>query len=209
MSTEQLSPTARVLLGLLRYRPRTGYDIKSVIEVSTRFFWGASYGQIYPALKRLQRQGLVTSEERPRGGRRRTVYELTPKGAETFRAWLTDRERWTVEYRDEWLLRLFFGDLLPPEEALANVRAAQAVFAGLARQLREHSEPRARQGVEAGERFAPLALEFGLEFLEWAARWYARVERRLVAEQGAAGATSRQGRGRRRRREGTAARDRR
>ena len=44
---------------MLRLGSRTGYDIKQKIEISTRFFWGASYGQIYPELKRLAAVGLV------------------------------------------------------------------------------------------------------------------------------------------------------
>jgi PadR family transcriptional regulator AphA len=182
MSNFDLSPTARVILGFLRFGPRTGYDIKSVIEVSTRFFWGASYGQIYPELKRLERIGLVRSEHDPRGARKRTVYSLTRNGEKALEEWLTDRESWIFEYRDEWLLRLFFGDLLPHQESLANVRAARAFFADAARHFRAELEPRARAGAEEGERFPLLAYEFGLEFLEFAADWYARVERRLTRQ---------------------------
>ena len=57
MST--LTPTARVILGMLALGARTGYDIKRAIDLSTRFFWGASYGQIYPELHRLAERGLV------------------------------------------------------------------------------------------------------------------------------------------------------
>jgi DNA-binding PadR family transcriptional regulator len=199
MSSTDLSPTARVILGFLRFGPRTGYDIKSVIEISTRFFWGASYGQIYPELKRLERAGLVDSEAQPRGARKRTVYRLTPAGEAALDAWLTDRERWVFEYRDEWLLRLFFGDLLPREEALANVRAARAFFSDMARLFRTQIEPRAREGAEEGEEFPLLALEYGIGFMEWSARWYARAEQRL----------SRQARERRAPRAGTPAPDRR
>jgi PadR family transcriptional regulator, regulatory protein AphA len=179
MSSANLSPTARVILGFLRFRPRTGYDIKSVIEISTRFFWGASYGQIYPELKRLERAGLVASEASPRGARKRTVYRLTAKGEAGLEEWLTDRERWIFEYRDEWLLRLFFGDLLPPEESLANVQAARAFFSETAQYFQASIEPHAREGAEEGESFPLLAYEFGLGFLEWAAQWYARTEERL------------------------------
>jgi PadR family transcriptional regulator AphA len=179
MSNVDLSPTARVILGFLRLGARTGYDIKSVVEISTRFFWGASYGQIYPELKRLERTGLVDSEQSPRGGRKRTLYRLTPAGERALHAWLTDRERWIFEYRDEWLLRLFFSDLLPADEALANVRAARSFFAEAATHFRTEIEPHARAGAGEGERFPLLVYEFGLEFLEFAAGWYARIERRL------------------------------
>jgi PadR family transcriptional regulator AphA len=31
----------------------SGYDIRKTVQESIRFFWSESYGQIYPALKRL------------------------------------------------------------------------------------------------------------------------------------------------------------
>jgi PadR family transcriptional regulator AphA len=55
----ELSPTAYVVLGMLNLGARTGYDIKGIVDRSTRFFWAASYGQIYPELNRLEHAGLV------------------------------------------------------------------------------------------------------------------------------------------------------
>ena len=87
-----LSPTARVILGLLAWRPRTGYEIKQVTDQSTRFFWGASYGQIYPELRRLETDGLVASREEPRGRVPRRVFSLTQAGQEALDAWLEEPE---------------------------------------------------------------------------------------------------------------------
>jgi DNA-binding PadR family transcriptional regulator len=180
-TTIELTPTARVVLGFLKFGPQTGYDIKSYIEISTRFFWGASYGQIYPELKRLERAGLVESEASPRGGRKRTVYRLTPKGEQAVVDWLTDRESWIFEYRDEWLLRLFFGDLLPRDEAIENIRAARSFFEETAHRFRSQIRPHAEEGAEEGELFPLLVYEFGVAFMEWAANWYAERERELTA----------------------------
>jgi uncharacterized protein len=71
------------VLGLLSNGARSGYDIKAIVDRSTRFFWAASYGQIYPELGRLERAGLIEGEEAPTGGRRRRVYELMPAGRGT------------------------------------------------------------------------------------------------------------------------------
>src|SRR6266540_1482322 len=76
----ELSSTAYVVLGMLRENARTGYEIKQVVDNSTRFFWAASYGQIYPELKELAKRGLVRGESEPHGARKRTVYRLTPDG---------------------------------------------------------------------------------------------------------------------------------
>jgi len=176
-----LTPTARVILGMLKLGAPTGYEIKKAIDGSTRFFWSASFGQIYPELKRLQREGLVRSRQEPRGKVKRTVYELTPKGEEALREWLTDRESVIFEIRDESLLRLFFSDVLSQEDVLANLRMQQQIFELVLERFRGEIESVARSGVEQGLDYPYLVLRYGLDFITWARDWYAEIERRLVA----------------------------
>src|SRR5579875_3720766 len=83
-----LSPTARVILGMIGLGKTTGYEIKQLVDHSTRFFWAASYGQIYPELRRLEVAGLLGSHQEPTGGRARTVYELTASGRAALEQWL-------------------------------------------------------------------------------------------------------------------------
>src|SRR5436305_10510634 len=109
--------TTWVILGLLCSGPRSGYEIKTIVDRSTRSFWAASYSQIYPELRRLEAAGLVAGEEAARGGRRRRVFALTAEGRAALVDWLHGIET-TIELRDESLLRLFFADALPREEAL-------------------------------------------------------------------------------------------
>jgi PadR family transcriptional regulator AphA len=175
-----LTPTARVILGMLKLGVPTGYDIKKVIDGSTRFFWTASFGQIYPELKRLREAGLVRAKEEPRGKVKRTVYELTPKGEKALREWLTDRENVIFEIRDESLLRLFFGDVLSKDDVLANLRMQQLIFDLVLERFRE-IEVGARAGIDEGREYPYLVLRYGLDFITWARDWYAEVERRLVA----------------------------
>ena len=118
----QQTAVTPVVLGLLALRPRSGYDIKTVVDRSTRFFWAASYGQIYPELKRLEAEGLIEGEDASNGNRGRRVYELTDAGHEALRDWLLGPDV-MIELRDESLLRLFFADELPREQALALLEA--------------------------------------------------------------------------------------
>src|SRR4051812_11111626 len=119
---DQLSATAYVILGMLRGGPKSGYEIKALVDNSTRFFWAASYGQIYPELKRLAEAGLVVGSDSPTGGRRRTVYEITADGEAELVAWLR-RPPEVFEMREEGLLKLFFAEALPAAEAVEIVRA--------------------------------------------------------------------------------------
>ncbi len=117
-----LSLTGRVVLGMLALGNRTGYDIKQVVDKSARNFWAASYGQIYPELRRLEEKGLIRGRPEPSGERARTAYELTEDGEGALRDWLASETEQLYEVRDEGMLKLFFSDSLP-ERRLENIRA--------------------------------------------------------------------------------------
>ena len=170
-----------VLLGLLSIRPRSGYDIKTMVDRSTRFFWAASYGQIYPELKRLEEEGLVEGEDRPNGGRSRRVYTLTPAGHEALLDWMRS-EITTIELRDESLLRLFFADALPREDALRLLEGRKYGHEQYLEVLREI------QALPGGPdpTFVDLVLRWGIDFHEWGAKWCEEQLQRLRAETKAA-----------------------
>ena len=102
--------SAEALLGLLSLGPMSGYELRQVIGDSIGNFWSESFGQIYPTLKRLEAEGLVTGKEGDRAGS--TRYELTDLGLERMGEWLAVSPRPSVP-RNERLLKLFFGDLAP------------------------------------------------------------------------------------------------
>jgi PadR family transcriptional regulator AphA len=172
---EDLSPTAYVILGMVRGEPRSGYEIKALVDNTTRFFWAASYGQIYPELKRLSEAGLIEGVDSPTGGRRRTVYEITADGEEELKAWLR-RAPDTYEMREEGLLKLFFADALPRREAAEIVRAMRAHRLSVAAQLHA-MEPMAR---EKKDPFGLMVLQGGIEFTEWFADWCERMEAQIL-----------------------------
>jgi PadR family transcriptional regulator AphA len=171
----ELSATAYVILGMLAWRPMSGYDIKATVDHSTRQFWAASYGQIYPELRRLAEAGLVEGEaDDSGGGRRRTAYSLTPAGRQALEDWLA-KEPTTFEQRDEGLLKLFFS-AAAPDSAVATLDAKRAFHEDKLRQLRE---------IEAGgkpEGFALMVLRYGIESSEWMAGWCEREAARLRKE---------------------------
>src|SRR5438477_2331009 len=118
----ELSPTGRVILGMIAFGKRTGYDIKTFVDRTTRYFWAASYGQIYPELRRLEEQGLVRGRPEPSGGRARTVYELTEGGERALTDWLRSDAEPVFELRNEGMLKLFFSELAP-ETRIESIRA--------------------------------------------------------------------------------------
>jgi len=170
-----MAPTAvtPVVLGLLALGPRSGYDIKAAVDRSTRFFWAASYGQIYPELRRLEGDGLVAGEDAPNGARGRRVYELTDSGRKALEEWLLGTSV-TIEYRDESLLRLFFADALPREQALALLEARQRGHEQYLDVLRAID---ALPGRDPD--FVDLVLRWGIDFNDWGRQWCEHQLQRL------------------------------
>jgi DNA-binding PadR family transcriptional regulator len=168
----ELSSTAHVILGMLGWRPMSGYEIKSLVDKSTRFFWAASYGQIYPELRKLSAAGLIEGKASPKGGRRRNVYRLTPAGRRELEGWLgVDAE--VFELRDEGLLKLFFAEAGGPEAAIRALDSKR----------RDHERVLSRlEEVEATARpdgFAYHVLRYGIECNRWQAEWCERTMREL------------------------------
>ncbi len=171
----ELSGTAYVILGMLGWRPMSGYEIKSLVDRSTRFFWAASYGQIYPALRRLAAAGLIEGEARPRGERKRNVYRLTPAGRKELRAWLR-AEPQVFEMRDEGLLKLFFAGADSGGSAIGTLEAKRRKHEEVVERLREIESTGKPQG------YAHLVLRYGIELNEWVADWCDRTARALEEE---------------------------
>ena len=61
------------ILGFLMESAMTGYDIKRRFRDPIGFFYRASDGSLYPALKKLAREGMVTMRTERTGRRARKV----------------------------------------------------------------------------------------------------------------------------------------
>lgn len=162
------------VLGLIASKPRSGYDIKRIVDTSIRHFWAASYGQIYPELKRLEEDGWIAGDDVPNGGRARRVFRITDAGRDALNGWFGGMET-RVELRDESLLRLFFADQLPPEYALGLLHGRREGY----RQMLEYL-----RGLDDGSGvpdppFVDLVYRWGLEYCEWGIEWCDRHLSRL------------------------------
>jgi PadR family transcriptional regulator, regulatory protein AphA len=163
-----------VVLGLLALEPRSGYDIKRVVDRSIRLFWAASYGQIYPELRRLEEAGWIAGEDAARGARSRRLYRITSAGRAALSGWLAGLET-RIEMRDESLLRLFFADTLDRDDALGLLRGRREGY----RQMLEYLHSLDDGSGEKDPPFVDLVYRWGLDYCEWGIEWCAQQERRL------------------------------
>lgn len=171
---ERATATRYVVLGMLALGARTGYDIKRIVERSTRFFWAASYGQIYPELRHLEAAGLIVGKSAPTGARKRKEYELTKAGRSELVEWLGAVPQ-LPELRDESLLKLFFADELPLEQALDQLRMRRLGHEQFLAVLREID---AIPGEDPP--FVDLVLRYGIAYAEFNIDWCKQHEAELA-----------------------------
>lgn len=167
----------QAILGLLTYRPMTGYDLKMVFDRSINFFWSAQLSQIYRDLGSLEKKGRVSCHIEPQKGRPdRKVYSITDTGRQAFHQWLVRfPQTLTPPVRDEFSVRIFFGSLLPPgdlefqlrryikekQEEIVSYKAVEKIIEEYAREI---SRPKERF-------FWRLTLKRGYIMAEASIRW--------------------------------------
>lgn len=176
---KELNQSQFALLGLLSLGPMSGYDLKQLSEWSVGHFWRESYGQIYPHLKRLAAQGLVSSKTEGGSGRRdRHVYRLTAAGREALRSWLAKPAVAEVP-RNEMLLKLFFGGLVAPRISAEHV-ARQRTLSDNA--LKDYAAVRKRIDAEAGDHPQKTCWLMTLRYGEYMAKAQAKWCEEMLKE---------------------------
>ncbi len=97
----------------------TGYDLKRRFHDPIGFFYRASDGSLYPALKKLERDAMVTMRAEQQGRRGRKVYAITAKGREHFLRTLREPAQPIFVY-DEAQVKIYFAHH-DPQAALQHV----------------------------------------------------------------------------------------
>ena len=124
MAVATSNQTRMAVLGGLSIAPMTGYALREQIRDALGRFWAESFGQIYPALAELEREGLIERQAALRAGS--STFALTPQGSLRLRELLAEAPQ-PVKPRNGVLLRLFFGRQLGEEacrQLVADTRAA-------------------------------------------------------------------------------------
>lgn len=172
-----------VILGLLSHEDLTGYEIKKRMDTALKYFWGASYGSIYPSLNDLVRRGLATKREDAGSKRNRLIYTITDDGRNYLKNWLTlPAEK--DELRYETLLKLFFGNELGAGQTLSHIDAFEKkIEKELPYLLQAESALNECLDDDASHKYYLLTVMFGIKtyrtYLDWC-----REARKLLSENG-------------------------
>lgn len=177
------------ILGLLHEAPMHGYELRKRLANLLGAFRAFSYGSLYPALRRLQRAGLIVEDDsdtaeddgraaRSWGKRARRVYRLTAEGKERFAELLADGgpQAWDD---DGFGVHMAFFSRTPAEVRMR-------ILEGRRRRVEERREGLRSALSRAGEQIDRYTRELhrmGLESSEREVRWLNELIEHERAEQ--------------------------
>ncbi|MET3290868.1 UNVERIFIED_CONTAM: PadR family transcriptional regulator AphA [Brevibacillus sp. OAP136] len=104
------------ILGILSWKPSTGYDIKKIMEESSFMYWSGNNNQIYKSLVQLLDEGFVTNEVLHHDSSpTRKIYTITDAGHAELKEWVNS-DPLPPENKNSFLTQLAWADLLNPAE---------------------------------------------------------------------------------------------
>ncbi len=106
------------ILGLLSWRPATGYDLKKLFEASPTLHWSGNNNQIYKSLVKLLDDRLVTNTiHHQESAPSKKIYSITEEGRARLKEWVLS-EPDLPELKHTFLIQLAWADQLNDEELL-------------------------------------------------------------------------------------------
>ncbi|NLY44504.1 MAG: PadR family transcriptional regulator [Tissierella sp.] len=158
-----------IILGFLNYGQFTGYDLKQMMTYSTSNFISASFGSIYPALNKLEKDGLISSTKVVENGRYKKKYTINKIGEDEFIRWLEEPIDFMRSYEDI-LAKVFFYKKLPKE---STIKLIEQLIEDINKKIKELEKLETMIKKEA-EYFEISTLYFGRDHLKFMADWYGK-----------------------------------
>lgn len=165
-----------IALGMVLHEAKTGYDIKKEIMMGVGNFYKASYGSLYPALKKFTDKGYLTMVEKPHGKRIKKFYLATEPGRAALLEWLSSPFDESLS-AESLLARIYFFGELPKATRDNLIGEYEAYSQQVLGQLKEIEKKFAEPGPADDRFYFELAtLYYGLASTQTALRWFKHIK---------------------------------
>jgi DNA-binding PadR family transcriptional regulator len=171
------------LLALLREGPKYGLQLRQEFEARTGEVWPLNVGQVYTTLQRLERDGLVESDDAGDEGPQKS-FRITVAGDEELAGWLRTPPDASAPPRDELVIKVLIALRLPGVDV---VELAQVHRRHLVETMQRYTRLKDGSGSGPGDDDLALVLVVDAEIyrLDALIRWLdtavARLGRRTTA----------------------------
>jgi DNA-binding PadR family transcriptional regulator len=170
------------LLGLLRQKPQSGYDLRKIFAITPMRHFSDSPGSIYPALRRMKARRWVSASAENGGARKRQEFAVTQAGTRALVHWLRQPvTREDVIWRlEQLMLRFAFLDgNVERSVDLTFLDELERELAAYIRELREHDKMFA---LDMRSSTGYLAFKGGIESYQARLLWARQVRKQLKEE---------------------------
>jgi len=165
-----MSPTDLLVLALLAQAPGHGYDLKKRLERLSSGTFALNDKLLYPALRRFEEEGLLSSERRlDSAAPPRRVFALTAQGHDALRSSLEDFSETAARNPHEFQVRFLLFRLLPAEVRLAIIERRRRALEGSLERIAAGSVIE-RVG-ELAQAYAPRLVDLARRQAEAELRW--------------------------------------
>ena len=110
------------LLALLSEGPKYGLQLREEFEARTGEVWPLNVGQVYTTLQRLERDGLVSSDDAADAGPQKG-FRITAAGADELTDWLRTPPDLASPPRDELIIKILVAVRLPGVDVREVIQA--------------------------------------------------------------------------------------
>jgi DNA-binding PadR family transcriptional regulator len=164
------------LLALLAKEPAHGYELKLALEqIFGQAYPSPNIGQVYVTLKRLEADGLVSSQDVEQDSRpNKRVYELTPEGRGQLTAWVQEPIE-GARVRDEFFMKLVLAPMAGLADRMELINAQRRHYLGIMRNLMDM-----QAGMDAATPAARLLIDGAVLHLQADLDWLERCQEELV-----------------------------
>lgn len=170
-----------IILGMLRKKPKSGYDLKKELENVIQYFWEADISRIYRSLSDMQKKGwvefeTVIQEDSPN----KKVYSLTSAGRRELQKWLAEPGKQSGSH-NPFLVQLHFSDAIPVE---AQIKVMEARLGALKEEIKELERravnlnmpvPLPKDALQKGVIREMFSLEYGIRKYRFEIEWTANI----------------------------------
>lgn len=155
-----------IILGILMYGDKSGYELKQYIQKIMSNFFDASFGSIYPALRRMENKEIIVSRETVERGKYKKLYTISDSGKSEFMNWMDQPVEFSRTKPDH-LIKVFFCGFLPKDKVKEHLCVLKREVEPILHMLEHHeSEVKKKHDI-----YQFSTLKFGVGYYRFVLNW--------------------------------------
>jgi DNA-binding PadR family transcriptional regulator len=162
------------LLALLSEGPKYGLRLREEFEAGTGEVWPLNIGQVYTTLQRLERDGLIESDDDHERDSPQKRFRITAEGERELAAWLRTPPDMSSPPRDELVIKVLVALRVPGTDVHEVIQTHRRYLVELMQQWTRIKEADAGRDLALG-----LAVDAELYRLDAVVRWLDAADGRI------------------------------